>query len=360
MGLFAIGVFIFLLSGHYPQMTEKVYSSFVYKLIGRTLSNITGIAPFSLAEIIIVLLTLFTLRYLIKAAAIIIKGEGGKIRFKKIFVSIFTAAAIIYFAFQILWGINYNRIELAEMLNYDVREPSKHELVLLCEDLIYSANELRGNLMEDGQGVTKIPYGKRGVLQSAYKGYDKASEYYPHLEGKYGNPKGIFLSKAMSYTGITGFYFPFTAEANINMDIPEPLFAFTVTHEMAHQRGFAREEEANFLAYVTCINHPDEYFKYAGTLSAMIYSMNALAGSDIEKYNELTDTYSEGVERDLRFQNDYWNRHSGPVEEASDKINDTYLKSQNQKTGVASYGAIVDLLIAQRRNIHNKDGVGDL
>lgn len=352
MLLLAMGIFLFQISGYYPHVTEKIYSSYIYKLIGHGISSMTGFLPFSLAEVAIVGAVIFTFGYFF-ANTLKLFGPGERdATLKRLIINLFTAAGIIYFSFQILWGINYNRVELLELLGLEAKASTTEELYGLCEDLLSRANELRKSLDEDENGVMKLPYGKLSALDMAYKGFERASHRYPHLEGKYGKPKRIILSEPMCYTGITGFFFPFTGEANINMAIPEPLFAFTVTNEMAHQRGFAREEEANFIAYVTCVHHPDEYFQYAGTLSALIYSMNALGKVDEAKYRQLADSYDEGVARDLRFQREFWSRYSGTVQKTSDRINDTYLKSQNQSKGVASYGAMVDLLIAEyRQNI---------
>ncbi len=341
MHLLAMGILIFLLSGHFPQITERVYSSFIYKILGQSLSHITGVFPFSLAEIIIVSLAVFVIAYIIKTLTL----NGVK----KFFLNIITFVGIIYFSFQLLWGLNYNRPRLQDILALDVSTPADKELIALCESLILEANNLRAALDQSAENVSVLPYKKDHALKIAWKGFENASIDYPILKGRYGKPKGIILSRLMCYTGISGFYFPFTAEANVNLNIPDPFLPFTIAHEMAHQRGIAREDEANFIAYIVCTNHPDMYFQYSGILSALNYAMSALGKSNNEKYSELLTTYSSGVMEDIRFNNTFWSKYSGPVERASNKINDTYLKAQNQKTGVKSYGAMVDLLIGKYR-----------
>jgi len=344
-----IGIWLFMISASFPYITEKIYSSFIYKIISRNLSKISGLFPFSLAEIAIVFLVLFIIIYAFRFIFCLIRRRDIK-QIKKLFLNIVTAAGIIYFAFQMLWGLNYNRVRLDETLKLDTTTPTQQELVSLCEHLIEKANNLRKDLNENkDNNIMKLPYEKAEALKIAYKGFKKASLYYPNLDEKYGRPKGIVLSRLMCYTGITGFFFPFTGEANVNMHVPDPFFPFVIAHEMAHQIGFAREDEANFIAYIACINHPDIYFKYSGTLSALNYTMGALRKVDNIKHGELLATYSEGVARDIQYNNEFWNRYSGPVEKISDRINDTYLKTQNQKSGVKSYGAVVDLLIAEHR-----------
>ncbi len=349
ISLLPVGIFIFLISGYYPHITENVYSLLIFKMLGQAISSLTGLLPFSLAEFVIVLSAIFLIGYIIKAVLSITKTkQKGKI-LKTFILNLLAAAGIIYFSFLILWGINYNRVKLDEIFNLNIEVPTQRELNGLCEDLLGRANSLRTGLAENRRGVLELPYNKKIGLKIAYKGFENASLHYPNLDGKYGAPKGLMLSKVMCYTGITGFNFPFTGEANINMAIPEHFFPCTVTHEMAHQRGFAREDEANYIAYITCINHPDIYFQYSGTLLALDYSMSALSKIDKSKYNELRSYFSKGVANDLNFNKEFWSRYSGPIEKASDKINDAYLKAHGQEAGIKSYGAMVDLLIAEYR-----------
>ncbi len=119
---------------------------------------------------------------------------------------------------------------------------------------------------------------------------------------------------------------------------------------MAHQRGFAREDEANYIAYLTSTYHPHKDFQYSGTLLALIHSMNAMYRYDKEKHSKLKSEYGAGLTRDLINMNNYWKKFEGSIERASTKMNDMYLKSNMQQDGVHSYGRMVDLLLAEQRS----------
>jgi hypothetical protein len=142
---------------------------------------------------------------------------------------------------------------------------------------------------------------------------------------------------------------PYTGEANVNTNITDFMLPATAAHEMAHQRGFAREDEANYIAYLTCTLNPDVDFQYSGTMLALIYSANALAGADASSYKELYKTYSEGIRRDLKYDYEFWQKYKGKTQEISNNINNTYLRTNGQKDGVQSYGRMVDLLLAEQR-----------
>lgn len=336
-----------------PDIVEKVYSSRLYTYIGSALSMITGIFPFSLGETIVifgVLLIIAGILWLVYNTITRKVGYKVILRYTK---NMLIAFSIIYFLFNILWGLNYYRLSFAQIANIDVRPATVQELVELCDDLIERTNELRRKIQQSEDDVF---YGKdyKYILRNAYKGYEVAKNIYPELDGSYGRPKGVIFSKAMSYMGITGVYFPFTGEANVNMDTPFISLPSTVTHEMAHQRGFAREDEANYIAYLTCKLHPELSFQYSGYILALIHSMNTLYSNDREMFIELSQKYSDEVKRDLSEINKHWAKYEGPIEKASNKMNNAYLKSNNQRDGVKSYGRMVDLLIAEYRTMNNK------
>jgi len=334
----------------FPNFIETYYSSFFYKIIATVLSAVTGFSPFSLAELIIVCFSIFVLYHVSKMFFHLCKYKNKRLETLKNFgLNILAVLGVIYFSFQLLWGFNYQRLSLDKIFELNIQESTSTEVVELCKILIKNSNSLRENLNEDKNGIMKLPYNIRYMLKTAYLGYDKASLKYPKLRGNYGTPKSILLSIPMCYTGITGFYFPFTSEANVNTAHPDSILPFTTSHEMAHQRGYAKEDEANYIAYIACINHPDINFKYSGTLSALSYSFSALKENDSQKFNELFLTCSSSVLNDLNYNERFWKGYSSTIETIGDTINDTYLKSQNQESGTKSYGAMVDLLLAEHR-----------
>ena len=131
----------------------------------------------------------------------------------------------------------------------------------------------------------------------------------------------------MSWAGIAGIYIPFTAEANVNVHQPPLLLLSSGAHEMAHYLGFAREDEANFIAYLACIHSKDPCIRYSGVMLALIHCGNQLYKTDPIAYQAVWEAcYSPGMIRDLRGYNEYWDRYEGQVEAAVDQLNDGYLK----------------------------------
>ena len=82
---------------------------------------------------------------------------------------------------------------------------------------------------------------------------------------------------------------------------------------------------------------------------ALTYSMNSLYIEDYDSFEKLYYKYSDDVYKDIKYKTNYWKQFESKVAEISTKVNDTYLKANNQDDGVRSYGRMVDLLLAEQR-----------
>lgn len=335
-----------LLAVRYPLWVERIYSRFLYPPLGRVLSRFTSLVPISLAELCVVTLLAVLL---IGGLNFIWRGwrQPGKLVAWLRWTLVLGLLA--YAAFVFSWGLNYYRQPLAEVLGLEIRPAPTQELVDLCHDLVQHVNELRPLLKEDEMQVMTLTGGKWRALGRAALGYDELAKQLPQVGGLYGAPKGVRLSKWWSFTGTAGMYFPWTGEANVNMAMPSVNIPVVACHEMAHQRGIAREDEANYLAYLACINHPDVEFQYSGLFMALTQAMRALQLVDQEAFATLYTQLHPGVVRDMQANREFWQAHSGPMEEMFERMNDAYLKSNRQADGVQSYGRMVDLLLAARR-----------
>ncbi|TCO79402.1 DUF3810 domain-containing protein [Marinisporobacter balticus] len=348
--LFPISILLSYIASFTPLFIEKIYSNYLYRFIGQSLSIIFGFLPFSIFEFMLLFLLFFIVWKIIGIILKIIKEKSHrKYLVIHFLTNIFIFISIAYFLFIVLWGLNYYRLPFSKIAKLDVKPASSMELEIVCEDLIDRTNKLRNMVHENKDGIMNLSTSYVDMFNRASKGYEIAIHIYPELSGKYGNPKGVVFSQALSFAGIGGIYSPFTGEANVNIAMPDSILPSTACHEMAHQRGFAREDEANYIAYLACNMHPDVDFQYSGTLLALIHSMNALFRYDPEKYIILHKSYSKGLLQDLSAIKTFWQQYEGPIERASSEINNAYLKSNRQNDGVQSYGRMVDLLIAEYR-----------
>lgn len=354
--LFPIALFINFIGSKFPHLVDKYYSTYINKLTVSALSNISGIFPFSLYEVCMYLIFFSIIVFLMHVIKTIITNRDTLKNLLKNFVlNISSILSIFYFLFILLWGLNYNRTPLQIILidnynsyykkNISIPNYNTDDLKKLYEFLINKSNEVRNLVSEDKNGIMKSNTNYKGVISRAQLGYNNIIYILPQIKGNYSNPKYVISSNLMCYTGITGIYFPFTGEANINIAVPDVYIPSTTLHEMAHQRGFSSEDEANFISYLASINHPDIDFKYSGYILALNHTAHALANVDYDSYVNLSKNISTKVKHDLKDNSNFWEKYEGKIEKVSDRFNDSYLKANGVKEGTASYGKMVDLLL---------------
>lgn len=324
---------------HISFLIEHVYARTLFPITNQLLSTLTSFVPFSIAEFLYVSLYLLAFALIL---SILIQGIKGK--WLKAIREALVIVSVIYLGFMMLWGLNYYRQPLWVSLNMPV-ESSKQQLISTVDTLTQMTNQLGVRVSRDEQGIMKLSIPRQDLLKDDFLQMNSLLKPIPFLQGVYGDAKPVFLSKYMLYTQISGMYFPFTAEANVNMLIPDATFPFTVLHELAHQRGIALEDEANFVAFVTAVTHSHPDIQYSGAIMALRSSINALARVDLSLAQSKVEMIDSSVRLDMQSIRDFWAQYDGTVGTVSNQINDTYLKGNQQKDGVASYGRMVDLLV---------------
>lgn len=323
--------------------------------MAQVISNITGIIPISIAEIILLSLIAFSIYQIIKLIVNIRNTKKHRLAiFIRFGISVLVILSFIYFNFMLAWGLNYHRMPLAETIGFKIVDYNIVDLSNLAEYLIEEANRLRQYVNVDEEGIMTLAERPFSTMKRANVAFEEAEKLFPVLGGNFGRPKVLLFSRVFSYLGIWGFYFPFTFEANVNVSIPDSMIPSTTIHEMAHQRGFAREDEADYIAYLVSRMHPDYDFQYSGTILALRHVMHAIARTDHDRFLDLRETYSDGLLKDMQAINTHNQKHSGFISNLSTKVNNAYLRANSQRDGVLSYGRMIDLLMAQFKSRTDK------
>ena len=356
ISLFVLSILINIIAGKIPSLVEKYYSNGINIYIVKIMSKIFSIFPCSIFEILIYISLLSVLVFLIYSIYYIMKKPNNILSYlKNSFLNIISIVGIVYFLFVVLWGLNYNRMNLKDSLIVDYNKShnenikdvdyDKEDLINLYKFLIEKCNDIRAEVLEDEQKVMKCNTDYKEVLNRANNGYENVSILNLNKRGSYAPAKPILNSNLLCYTGITGIYSPFTGEANVNTGVPDIYIPFTTLHEMAHQRGYGSEDECNFLAYIACINNEDYDFQYSGYILALKYTASALAKVDYDALVSLNGEVSSSVINDLNYSREFWKQYEGKVNEVSDNMNSNYLKANGVEEGTLSYGKVVNLLL---------------
>ena len=309
----------------------------------RALGQLNAHVPFSVAELLIALAVCALLGYIVfQIAALIRRGERLR-RLYRTLVTLLAAPLTVYALFCLLWGVYYYADDFSAQSGFRCEPVSVEQLESVTRYFADMAGEYADRVPRDERGFCRSD--RAEILRRSPEVFQKTERDWPCLAGPPLAAKGVVCSRIMSYLDFTGFFFPFTAEANVNLDAPACDLAATVAHELSHQRGVAKEQEANFTAVLACLDYGDPDYVYSAALLACTHLGNALARADGEAWEKICDGLDENVKRDLVLRGAYWRQFETPVRKASNTVYEGFLYSYDQTLGLRSYGACVDLLV---------------
>lgn len=351
--LYPISFLLLWIASKSSWAAEYLFARGLFRAVKWVMAHITALFPFSLMEFGIVVIPFLAVAILLFFAIHLVRQKGRRLSvFLKGIINTLCLGAIVIFLLFVGCSVNYYRYTLAEHLELTIQPAGAKELKELVVSLAKEASAAREELTEceDEDGVYRLALTKKELGQCAVAAMEKLALGYPVFAGYYPQPKRIYFSEIMSRTELTGVFCPFTMEANVNVDISDYSIGSTMCHELAHLNGFIREDEANYISYLAAMASNDTELRYSGLMEALILSGNALYRKNPELYMEAREFYSDGVIRDLVANSEYWKKYENTVvSNTAEKLNDTYLKANNQEDGVQSYGRMVDLLLAQYR-----------
>lgn len=254
--------------------------------------------------------------------------------------------SVIYFCFYLFWGLNYYRKPLAENLNYSQSKYTTEQLSRVTNHIIEKLNFYQLKITKNDTLKVDNPYQQKEMYSMAISGYNNLSKEYPQLEYQHKSVKSSLMSLLQTYNGTSGYLNPITGEAQVNDKIPKTSYPTTTCHEMAHQIGFAAENEANFVGFLAANYNEDLYFKYASYRMAFGYCISEIRKRDRNLSKELWKTVNKGIIKDFNNSYHFWQAYKNPFEPLVKKGYNAYLKANKQAKGVDSYNYVVDLLIS--------------
>ena len=308
------------------------------------MSKLCSHFAFSAAELVYAAAILGLAAYLLWCVYRLIRFPEKRWQLYRLVLTLAMAGAIFWAGLNVMWTPCYYAPGFAEQSGVDDGPLELEELETVTRWFAALASEYADEVPRDENGACTTD--RDSVLDRAAGVFEGAAELYPFLDGEALRPKPIHFSRIMSCLDFTGFFFPMTGEANLNMDSPVFLLPSTSQHEIAHQRGVAMEQECNFVAVLSCLESEYADFRYAGAALAYIYLGNALAGADYEAYTEIYYSLSDTVRADFKAQSAYWDEfRDSAAQKASNTVYDSFLKSNGQELGMQSYGVCVNLLV---------------
>lgn len=329
--------------GFFPRLVEPLYAEGLYRLTSVLQRSISSLLPFALGDFLYLLLILYVLWALYHFYKKIAEKRLGHKDWLHVPIGVLNFILVLYLLFKILWGLNYSRVPVARQLGIGNEKYNTKELVLLGKYFIARLNGL--------QHLKRSTY-TTGQLQAEAKlAYDKLREKNSFFTYRSPAVKPVLNSWVVTKIGIEGYYNPLSGEANINMRLPATSLPFVTCHEIAHQLGVAREDEANLVGYLVAINSKNLDFRYSAAYNMLKSILFEIRIKSPEDYQQLYQSINPVTLKDIQNDRHFWQKYNSDMYLYFGLAFDRFLKLNNQSKGTDSYQDIVLWLY----NIHKKD-----
>ncbi|SEQ51240.1 Protein of unknown function [Hyunsoonleella jejuensis] len=331
-------VLLMQLLSRYPEFVERYYSEGLYQWLSKMFRFVLGWLPFSFGDMVYGLGGVYIIWWFVKNRLRI------RTDFKHWTTDVCAAISIIYFAFHLFWGINYYRLPLHKNLDLNA-DYTTEQLVEVTEKLIIASNRLHAKLVPNDSLKVNLPYDKAEVFEMIPKGYDNLKSVFPNLEYHPESKKQSLFSYPLTYMGFSGYLNPLTNEAHVNGRIPMYKFPTTTAHEIAHQLGYAAENEANFIGFMAASYNEDDFIKYCGYTFGLRFCLAEIYRRDECLFEDILADVNLGIRKNYEESRKFWEAHENPFEPYFKVFYGNFLKVNNQTKGMESYSYVVALLV---------------
>jgi hypothetical protein len=339
IALLTLMIFLLMLLADYPKLVERYYSEGFYPVVCRLLHPVFNLFPFSVGDLVYIAVIAYLIYALIKLIRLLFKKEFKQLLVFLMGIVIGVQSAILIF--YLFWGMNYFRPSAGKRLNLHDTAYTTNRLADVTCMLIDSANACRARI-----AAADTNQGNTAIYQTAIKAITSLSADSANFRAYSPAVKRSLLTPLLNYLGTSGYYNPFTTEAQVNYQIPYFERPLVACHEMSHQVGYGAEDEANFAGFLAGIGSKDRLLRYSSYQLAVAECMRALRYRDTTANNELKTHISPIVRNDFKAERAYWLTYRSKVEVISSIFYDDFLKANNQPHGLDTYNQMVLLVVA--------------
>jgi len=309
---------------------------------------LTVIFPFSVAEIVIYLSPILLGLAIYFAVKFGKKGKRASIKYLTVVLSI---PCLIFVTFVWTYSSGYHTTKIEDKMGLDRDAVKKEELFETYKVIVNELNGLVDEIEYDETGASIMPYSYAEMSGKICEAYEKFVEKHPVIQTFYSKIKPIIASEPMTYTHLSGIYSFMSGEANVNVNYPDFIVATSSAHEMAHQRGIARENECNFVAFAVLLESDDPFLRYSAYLDVYSNITNALYEEDPKLLSNVpTDKH---IIEDRRSYSRFFDKYrDSAAADIAGSINNSYLQANGQVEGTKTYGMITEMVCAYLLKIY--------
>lgn len=327
------------------------YRDNVFLKLQAVFGRISGALPFSLGELMIAIAVSGSISLIAAYIVLMIRKKGNRGKISAVCsLIVLWIAAFVMLTETLNCFIMYRCSSFASVYGIGEEKFTAEELYSLAMTITEKCNEAEALIERDENGNMLITC---DVYVETKAAMQNISYEYPTLSGYYPDPKAILCSGVMTRFDLLGIYFPFSLEANYNKNMYNSELPETICHEFAHLKGWIKEDEANFISYLACIESDSPELVYSGYMSALSYLRSKVyreASISDEDKTVLFSAANDNVVHDLVekgriFREAKKTKLGTAMSVVSDKAMETSLRLNGVSDGVKSYGRFVDLLL---------------
>ena len=327
---------------YFPGAVEHLYSNGLYPVISWIQRLLLGWIPFSIGDCFYTAAALFLLAGIGRGIGKLIRREAGGRFWAMEAQKIVFWTMWIYVVFNLFWGLNYNRHGIARQAGLDIEPYTTEELTTVVKVLVKRLDETGPASLRERDKYAR----KQKLFGDAYASYGVARQQFPFLQYRLKSVKPSIFSYLGDYLGFTGYYNPFTGEAQVNTTVPVFVQPFTTCHELGHQLGYAKENEANFAGYLSSKSSPDTAFRYSVYFDMYLYGIRELVRRDSNAVKEIRKTVPPMVANDYATLRAFYDSYRTPIEPYITGLYAQYLRANQQPSGMQTYNEVMAFLIA--------------
>jgi hypothetical protein len=303
-----------------PAWVETHFTNGYYPAWQHFLSSFTPGVPFAIGDAVI------GAGVLVVIAALLFARPWWRM-----LIGIGAVAGLYAIWFYAGWGFGYDRAPVQDRVAFDASRIGTAQVIALRTRAIAEINRLAPLAHSAHRGDELNVAGLRAAWIPVVQRLGDA--WTPNVHLFKPAAAGWFMDKS----GTSGFTNPFTLETQLAPDALWFERPFDQAHEWSHVAGFNREDEANYIAVLTCLRDKDAVAQYSGWLELFLYLPQKPKYVRREFVAQVWADFDAIRERNAHFVNLRLSRFSW-------RVYNSYLKTNHIASGVQNYNEVTRLV----------------
>ena len=339
--IFAVFSWVLIqMSQRYDTLIDMIYP-YVTRSVQTFLTAWTGSVDFLVWQLALVFLLVIVLAGLVLVFVL----RGNVIQWLG---WVLAGASVIFCANTIVYGLNYYAGPMEHDLRLEMVDYTQSELEEAARFYRDQADSLADKIARDENGDAVYPeFADLAALTGTGFRTLTIERSFSVFGGDYTPVKELGWADLYSSMGVSGVTCALTGEAAVNPQIPVYAQPFAMAREMARRLCVARDDDAEFAAFLGCSVNESLEYRYSAYFMAYRCCLDALNTVDADAAERISIAAGENLQRDLSAYDAFFSdRRDETAVRLSDTVSDAYVRV-GEETGESTvvYSSLCDYLV---------------